>query len=189
MGSKARRRYVVVASALSLLAALSVVLCGCGGSSESAADSFHETFHEWKTSRAMSDGMKEEAIAAAEEEQIVKELLAGQSVKGAEATRFLSSDHKTLIGATVTLELSEPIDMQAVEVPVWLTPGPHPSKRPIPILRAARYSGTGIDELKVIVSMPTREMLELQPFGASVDPPELTSSAIPGYKKVGDHGA
>ena len=181
------RRWVVIGSALAALVALSAGLSACGGTAESTARSFHEAFHEWKTSRAMSETMKEEAIGAAEEEEVVKKLLAGQTVKSAEATRFFASDGKTLIGAAVILHLAQPNDMHSVEVPVWLTPGPHPSKPPLPILRFANYTGTGIDELRAIVSMPTKELLELQPFGASVDPPELIAGAIPGYEKVGEH--
>ncbi len=186
MGSRVRW-WVVIGSALAALFALSVSLSACGSSGESTDRSFHEAFHEWKTSRAMSETMTEEAISAAEEAEVVKRLLAGQTVKSAEAARFVGTDGKTLIGAAVTLHLAHPIDMEAVEVPVWLTPGPHPSKPPLPIERFARYTGTGIDELKLIVSMPTKELLELQPFGASVNPPELTAGSIPGYKKVGEH--
>lgn len=187
MGSRVQK-WVVIGGVSVTLVALPAVLSACGGTSESTARSFHEAFQEWKSNPAMSETMKEEAIGAAEEEKVVKGLLAGQAIKSAEATRFLGPDGKTLIGATVALHLAQPIDLHAAEVPVWLTPGPHPSKPPLPILRSATYTGIGIDEFKVIVSMPARELLEVEPSGTSVDPPKL-SSPIPGYKKVGEHSA
>ncbi len=186
MGSKVRRLYAVIGGVLAF-ALLAVFLAACGGSSESTARDFHEAFQEWNTNKQMSEAMSEEAISDAEGEGVVAKMLAGHSVKSAEATRFFGPDGKTPIGAAVTLHLAEPIELHSVEVPVWVTPGPHPSKPPLPILRFARYSGTAVDELKVILSMPRRELLEVQPLGTSVDPPRLTSAPIPGYKKVGVH--
>jgi hypothetical protein len=181
-----RRLYAGIGGVLAF-AVLAAALTACGGTSESTARSFHEAFQEWNANKRMSAAMSEEAIGDAEAEGVVAKMLAGHPVKSAEATRFFGPDGKTPVGAEVTLHLAEPIELHSVEVPVWVTPGPHPSKPPLPILRFASYSGTSVDELKVILSMPRRELLEVQPLGNSVDPPQLTSAPIPGYKKVGVH--
>lgn len=183
------RRQATVGALVVALAVPAVALSACGGTTESTARSFHEAFQEWTKNRGMSEAMKEEAIRAAEGEPVVKKLLAGQEVKSAGATRFVGSDGKTPIGAAVTLRLTRPIDMHSVEVPVWLTPRTPDPKAPLAIQRFVHYTGTGIDELKVILALPAQELLEVQPFGTSVEPPEPGKPSIAGfsYDRVGEH--
>ena len=79
--------------------------------------------------------------------------------------------------------------MQSVEVPVWVTAGPsvHGPPPPIPLRRRALYTGTGVEELEVLMTEPRRDVLEIIPRGGSIDPPRLTSPVDPGYEKVGQH--
>ncbi len=191
MGSGARRRFAFAGALLAALAVLSVGLSACGSSGESTDQSFHEAFQEWNKNREISEAMKEEAIQGSQEEEWVTKALAGHAVKSATVTRWFASDGKSLTGAVVRLRLKEPLDMQSVEVPVWVTAGPgvHGPPPPIPLRRRVLYTGTGIEELEVLMAEPRREVLEIIPHGGSIDPPRLTSPVSPGYEKVGEHPA
>lgn len=187
MDLRASRRRALLGGMLAALVALCLGLTACGGD-ESTARSFHEAFQEWNASRAVSDVMAEEAIAGSQEEEFVKKALAGDAVKSATVDRWFASDGKSLTGAVVHLRLQKPLDMNAVEVPVWVTAGPKATNNPpIPLRRRALYTGTGIEELEVLMTEPRREVLEIIPRGGSIDPPRLTSSVDPGYQKVGEH--
>jgi hypothetical protein len=191
MGTRPSRRYAVIGAALAALVALSLALtaCGSGGGDPTAAErDFHEVFQEWKSSRAMSDVMTEEAIDGSQQEEFVRKALGGHAVKSATATRWFGTDGKSLEGAIVRLRLKQPMDMHSVEVPAWVTPGPDVTENPpIPLRRRALYTGTGVTELVILMTEPRREVLEIIPHGGSIEPPKLTMPVSPGYKKVGEH--
>ncbi len=183
-----RRRYAVIVSALAALVALSLSACGSSGGDTTTERDFHEVFQEWRSSPAMSDVMTEEAINGSQQEEFVKKALAGHVVKSATATRWFGTDGKSLEGAIVHLHLKEPMDMNSVEVPAWVTPGPKVTENPpIPLRRRVLYTGTGIEELEILMTEPRREVLEIIPHGGSIKPPKLTMPVSPGYKKVGEH--
>lgn len=184
MGSRVWR-YVAIGVALVAAVALVVVLTSGGEDARSADDAWNE----WTSNTSeLSEPMQEEAIEGAEEEEIVREVLAGHAVEEAEASSWMSPDGKALVGAVVVLHLAEPLDLDAVEVPAFVTPGPNAPKPPIPLRRRVAYTGTGIDELEFLMSMPRREILEVEPHGGSIQPPKMVGIQIgPGYKEVGEH--
>lgn len=188
MSAGARRRYSAVGVLLAALIALAVALSACGSSGESTDRSFHEAFQEWNASKTVSDVMKEEAIRGSQEEEFVKTALAGHAVASVTVGRWYASDGKSLTGAIVHLHLKEPLNMRAVEVPAWVTAGPKATNNPpIPLRRRVLYTGTGIEELEVLMTEPRREVLEIIPRGGSIEPPQLMSPVDAGYEKVGEH--
>lgn len=187
MGARIRW-YGVIGAVLAATAMLAASLSACGGSEKAGGETTTvDTWTEWRSNEGMSGPMREEAIRGAQEEESVEKVLAGQAVASSEAVRWRGTDGTLLLGTAVRLRLKEPIRLDSTVMPAFVTPTARSPKPPIALKRTVRYTGSGVDELEVLMAMPRREVLEIIPRGGSVGPPRLIGAPLPRYQPIGQH--
>lgn len=125
---------------------------------------------------ALSKPLQAKAIEAASEDATVRRVVGSTEVDPASrAVPWVAEGGTDLLGSLVHLRLRQPLTMDEAKLPVYLTPNEGAPASLPDLRRFVLYSGTGITELGVLLSLPDGEVLEIVPEGkgASVEPPRL----------------
>jgi hypothetical protein len=122
---------------------------------------------ESKTITRLPGKVQTEAVEVAVGDPTVKRLLGDHEVDERRAAPWVAEGGAELLGASVRIRLARPLRLDGEKLPAYITPDRDAPPSTPPMRRYVRYSGTGFTELRVLMELPSKEVLEIAPEGSA----------------------
>jgi hypothetical protein len=106
-----------------------------------------------------------EAVEVAKSDATVRQLVGKRQIEDTHAAPWVAEGGTELLGSSVRLQLDEPLRLDEVKLPTYVWPSRDAPPSTPSLRRYARFDATGVTELRILMRLPSKEVLEIAPEG------------------------